>query len=106
MRATTAMFSFPIRDTNGSASCFTVTRLVMPGFRTAATREALPLRVVRRLPARHAAKSHARRRWLVYIQTSGALEALLYETALYWLEKDDEHVKNCITRLPSTTQMS
>jgi hypothetical protein len=37
---------------------------------------------------------------LVYVQTIGALEAFLYETALYWVEKDDERVKNCITRLP------
>lgn len=37
---------------------------------------------------------------LVYVQTIGALEAFLYETALYWFEKDDERVKNCITCLP------
>ncbi|MFM0489656.1 hypothetical protein [Paraburkholderia graminis] len=37
---------------------------------------------------------------LVYVQTIGALEAFLYETALYWIEKDDERIKNCITRLP------
>ena len=38
---------------------------------------------------------------LVYVQTIGALEAFLYETALYWVEKDDERVKNCITSLPA-----
>lgn len=40
---------------------------------------------------------------LVYVQTIGALEAFLYETALYWIEKDEERVKNCITRLPVFT---
>ncbi len=40
---------------------------------------------------------------LVYVQTIGALEAFLYETALYWIEKDDERVKSCITRLPVFT---
>lgn len=38
---------------------------------------------------------------LIYVQTIGALEAFLYETALYWIDKDDERVKNCITRLPA-----
>jgi hypothetical protein len=40
---------------------------------------------------------------LVYVQTIGALEAFLYETALYWIEKDEERVKNCITCLPVFT---
>ncbi|WP_234775679.1 hypothetical protein [Paraburkholderia tropica] len=37
---------------------------------------------------------------LVYVQALGALEAFLYETALYWIEEDDQLVKQCITCLP------
>lgn len=43
---------------------------------------------------------------LVYVQTLGALEAFLYETALYWLDQDDERVKNCITLLPTFSQQT
>ncbi|MDN4571842.1 hypothetical protein DBB29_24600 [Pandoraea cepalis] len=43
---------------------------------------------------------------LVYVQTLGALEAFLYETALYWIDQDDERVKNCITLLPTFSQQT
>jgi hypothetical protein len=37
---------------------------------------------------------------LVYVQTIGALETFLWETAYYWIERDKKKMRSCITQLP------